>query len=429
VPAAGWTITPDVVQLRFTNPLEVDKVDCLADPYRCREEKNDKKFGLDPIFRLVDGANSPNADVSTTQKRLKAYSMLLDKAVIRIGLAIPATAEFTLDSVDDPYHYASAKELSLFRRPLPTANLGTGAGATTLSTVMWDGRENVAGQAIVADLTTQANDATVMHAQALQSLSAADRAAIVAFETGLHTAQLVDARAGRLDVDGAKGGPLALQGQTFYLGINDVLAGDSKTGALFTSAVFDLYQGWANAKGGNDGDDGHYGRGHDCGTDKAEADARASIVRGETLFNTKAISITGVAGLNDSLGKPTIAGTCTTCHDSPNYGHHSVALPLNIGIADAARRTSDLPLYTLRNKTTGAKVQTTDPGRALITGHWADVGKFKGPILRGLAGRAPYFHNGSAAALGDVVDFYDTRFGVGFSAQEKRDLVAFLKSL
>ena len=88
-----------------------------------------------------------------------------------------------------------------------------------------------------------------------------------------------------------------------------------------------------------------------------------------------------------------------------------------------------MPLYTLRNKTTGAKVQTTDPGRALITGHWADVGKFKGPILRGLAGRAPYFHNGSAAALGDVVDFYDTRFGVGFSAQEKRDLVAFLKSL
>ena len=53
----------------------------------------------------------------------------------------------------------------------------------------------------------------------------------------------------------------------------------------------------------------------------------------------------------------------------------------------------------------------------------------KGPILRGLAGRAPYFHNGSAATLLDVVDFYDQRFSIGFSEQEKRDLVAFLKSL
>ncbi len=422
VPAAGWTITPEVVQLRFTNPLQTDNLDCLRDPYKCKAEHDDKKFGQDPLFRLVDGANSPNADVSTTAKRLKAYSMLLDRAVIRIGLAIPATAEFTLESVDDPYHYASAAELSLFRRPLPTTNLGTGAGATTLSTVMWDGRENVAGQAIALDLNTQANDATVMHAQALQALSTADRAAIVAFETSLHTAQLSDENAGSLDVGGANGGPAALATQTFYLGINDVLAGDSKTGALFSSTVFDIYQAWNNA----DKSYGQHGNGCDS---RNEAEARASIARGEALFNTKPIAITGVGGLNDALGKSTIAGTCTTCHDSPNYGHHSVALPLNIGIADASRRTSDMPLYTLRNKTTGVTVQTTDPGRALITGHWADVGKFKGPILRGIAGRAPYFHNGSAAGVSDVVDFYDTRFDIGFTAQEKRDLEAFLKSL
>ena len=422
VPAAGWTITPEVVQLRFTNPLQPDNLDCLRDPYKCKAEHDDKQFGLDPLFRLVDGANSPNADVSTTQKRLKAYSMLLDHAVIRIGLAIPATAEFTLQSVEDPYHFASAAELSLYRRPLPTTNLGTGAGATTLSTVMWDGRENVAGQAIALDLNTQANDATVMHAQALSALSATDRAAIVAFETSLHTAQLSDEKAGSLDIGGANGGPAALAQQDFYLGINDVLAGDSKTGALFSSTVFDLYTAWNNA-------DKTYGqRGHGC-DNRNQDEARASIARGEALFNGKAISITGVAGLNDALAKPTISGTCTTCHDSPNYGHHSVALPLNIGIADASRRTSDMPLYTLRNKTTGATVQTTDPGRALVTGHWADVGKFKGPILRGIAGRAPYFHNGSAAGVSDVVDFYDTRFNIGFTTQEKRDLEAFLKSL
>src|SRR5205823_3621565 len=105
------------------------------------------------------------------------------------------------------------------------------------------------------------------------------------------------------------------------------------------------------------------------------------------------------------------------------------AAPLNIGIADASRRTTDIPLYTLRNKATGALVQTTDPGRALITGKWADVGKFKGPVLRGLAARAPYFHNGSATTLDDVVDFYNSRFNIRLSAREHADLVAFLRSL
>jgi cytochrome c peroxidase len=54
---------------------------------------------------------------------------------------------------------------------------------------------------------------------------------------------------------------------------------------------------------------------------------------------------------------------------------------------------------------------------------------FKGPILRSLAARAPYFHNGSAATLAEVVEFYNTRFNIGLSAQEKSDLVAFLKAL
>lgn len=52
----------------------------------------------------------------------------------------------------------------------------------------------------------------------------------------------------------------------------------------------------------------------------------------------------------------------------------------------------------------------------------------KGPILRGLAGRTPYFHNGSAASFEDVVNFYDQRFAIGFTDQEKADLVAFLKT-
>ena len=87
------------------------------------------------------------------------------------------------------------------------------------------------------------------------------------------------------------------------------------------------------------------------------------------------------------MRRPITNGTCTICHDTPNAGNHSVPMALNIGVADASRRTADLPLYTLRRRATGETVQTTDPGRAMVTGKWDDIGKFKGPVLRAL-GRA-----------------------------------------
>ena len=68
-------------------------------------------------------------------------------------------------------------------------------------------------------------------------------------------------------------------------------------------------------------------------------------------------------------------------------------------------------------------------GPRIDFGQCADIGKVKGPILRGLAARAPYFHNGSAATLLDAVNFYDQRFGIGFTDQQKEDLVNFLKTL
>jgi cytochrome c peroxidase len=60
---------------------------------------------------------------------------------------------------------------------------------------------------------------------------------------------------------------------------------------------------------------------------------------------------------------------------------------------------------------------------------WKDVGRLKGPVFRGLASRAPYFHNGSADSLGDVIDFYNKRFNIGFTPQEREDLIAFLNTL
>ena len=202
---------------------------------------------------------------------------------------------------------------------------------------------------------------------------------------------------------------MALSRQKFFPGINDPF-GLNPTGAPFTPEIFTLFGPWLVA-----------GRGQDA--------ARLAIARGERVFDSKPIRITGVAGLNDVTGEPVFAGFCGTCHDSPNVGHHSLPAPLDIGLTTAARRTADLPLITLRDKATGETVRTSDPGRGLITGKWADVGKFKGPILRDLAARAPYFHNGSAATLLDVVTFYDQRFKIGFSEQEKADLVAFLGTL
>jgi cytochrome c peroxidase len=131
------------------------------------------------------------------------------------------------------------------------------------------------------------------------------------------------------------------------------------------------------------------------------------------------------------LNLATLPGTCGTCHDSPNVGNHSVSAPLNIGVGDlnGPLDLSYLPVITLQNKTTFEIKTTTDPGRALVTGLWKDVGRLKGPILRGLASRAPYFHNGSASSLDDAVEFYNKRFNIGFTPQEKRDLVAFLSAL
>lgn len=404
-PEDGWSVTPQSLRARF-----------------------DATAGTDPIFRTNDGSVSPNADVSTLEARLVAYDMLLTKGLIRVGIGIPDGAQFELVAVDDPYGYASAKELSLFRRPLASTNLAF------LSTVMFDGRETFLDPAsrdcllgtstcfapIHYDLGDQANGATTGHAQGPNGLTAAQREAIVDFETSLFTAQVFDDDAGNLTARHAAGGPRNLSGTPFHFGINDAISGDYLTGALFDPAVFRLYASWNEV--------GHHAP--DPGERIDRSAARAAVARGEALFDSKPIMITGVGGLNDDLHTPVIPGTCSTCHDTPNAGSHSVPAPLDIGISDASRRTPDMPLYTLRHlQAPFETVQTTDPGRALITGQWKDIGRFKGPTLRGLAARPPYFHNGSAPDIAAVVDFYDQRFGIGFTAQEKRDLVAFLRTL
>ena len=75
------------------------------------------------------------------------------------------------------------------------------------------------------------------------------------------------------------------------------------------------------------------------------------------------------------------------------------------------------------------KFYTSDPGKGLVSGKCGELNRIKGPILRGLAGRAPYFHNGAAANLEQLVNFYNLRFQMQLTEQQKKDLVAFLNSL
>ena len=108
--------------------------------------------------------------------------------------------------------------------------------------------------------------------------------------------------------------------------------------------------------------------------------------------------------------------------------HFACSAPLDLGLTKP-EVAPYLPVYTVRNLATGDRISTTDLGRALITGKWRDLNRFKGPVLRALAARAPYFHNGSAASLEEVVDFYDQRFDLRLSRRDRSDLIAFLRSL
>ena len=162
------------------------------------------------------------------------------------------------------------------------------------------------------------------------------------------------------------------------------------------------------------------------------------------------MQITAVRGINDNtaLGSPNnLRGSCSTCHDTPNVGNHSLPLPLDTGVTRLAATETNpqilaglaqltaptLPIYQI----TGCKdannnpvtYTTSDPGKALFTGLCADVNRVKVPILRGLAARAPYFHNGSANDLTQLVNFYNARFQMNLNQGQKTDLINFLNAL
>jgi cytochrome c peroxidase len=420
--------------------------DAMGLSVRSIQAKFYRSHGHDPLFAAVDGANCPD----NTSNDASAHSLLLKNGLIRIAMAVPATAQFKIEAYRDPHGCAiqtdsttGLQTVSVYRRVLPTTNL------RYLSAIMFDGRETISPltsattvQAnLLADLMHQSMDATLTHAQAAQPPTLEQQTAIVNFELGLTSAQTFSFRGGQLDAAGAQGGAVNLSAQSYYPGTNDSLGADPQGGA-FNSTAFTLYDSF----------------------DGKRRDSRADIAAGEKLFNTRALTISNVRGLNDNTALAKALGTtvpiapfqgfCTTCHDTPNVGNHSFPLALDIGtghdptvesdplIANGVSQLSfpELPIFRITGcpdpfgdpqhpSTTPYVIFTTDPGKGLVSGLCSDVGRTKGPILRGLAARAPYFHNGAARDLSELLDFYNQRFQMNLTKEEKENLIAFLNAL
>ena len=368
IPEEAWSINPGTLQRLF-----------------------DETEGTHPVFNPLDANNPNTADFSTVEGRRAAYSMLLSRGVVRRGGALKAEPrEWDLIAVEDPHGFANLTRLVQWRRVMPTINFATGS-----ATVNWDGGNTMGTQR--AGLENQAMRNVLGPQQGTTSATAAVIANIVDFETSLSTAQLIVPGVGRLDSDGARGGPEALSFMAKFEG------------------RFDLFDAWAShknrrraqiARASRSPRRPHQSTGH-------KNRRRAQIARGQELFN------------NTNPG----GRRCGACHSSANNGTNFNNLLFNIGTASAAARTPDLTLHTFRNRATGEIQQLTDAGRGNVTGLWSDLGKFKTPTLRALAARAPYFHNGIAATLGDVVHHYETHLGFIFTDEERADLVAFLSAL
>jgi len=389
--------------------------------------------GTDPLFAAVDGANYPTAPTGD----LASHSLILNNGLIRVAETLPAGTQFTITAISDPYSCAITTDpttgrptVSVYRRVLPSTSL------IFLSDVMWDTRESISPLStastfsanLTTDLTHQLLDAISTHAQGTATPTAAQQSAILALEQGLFTAQASDSTAGSLSSGGATGGATTLAGVNYYPGINDAFGGDPQ-GKSFNQNVFTLFTAWNNSTNAQ----------------------QASIARGQGIFNNAPLQIANVSGLNSNntaLNNPnTIAATCSTCHDTPSIGNHSMSLVMDTGQGDIATNVTapglvnglaqlsqpNLPVFQITGCKNAANQPvtyvTSDPGKALLTGLCSDVNRVKVPILRGLAARAPYFHNGSASSLTQVVNFYNARFGMGLNPGQKQDLLNFLSAL
>ena len=400
----------------------------------------DQTAGSDPLFAAFDGSNCP--DLPQTERT--SHSLLLDRGLFRIARpwpprdidGKPIVPDFDIEVVRDPtgcnlsprwglnsHHPA----VSVFRRPRPVANfkyiLATGfemdpkaglplpldpeTGAPSSHNLLADGR--------ALTLAAQMREAAATHLQMTGALSRQDIARIVDFESRVFVAQQSDTRGGALDLAGASGGPATLAAaQPGRLGSQGV-------------AVWSEFAPWDTPV--------------EAGKDPAPASEqrafRASVARGARLFRDRTFLISDSAGLNSPIGfgNP-VRNACVFCHNMSQMGMDVAPGQVDLGTTNLpfADPQPQLPLFKITCRAAphphyGRVIYTHDPGYALTTGRCADVGRITLQSLRGLSARAPYFSNGSAADLRAVIDFYDRRYNIGYTEQEKVDLVNLMRAL
>ena len=473
-PAQGITIHTDKIDQAFVatsglDPLfrpndTADRPD--ADTSTLDARANAYKLFLDigvvRIGKTFKGNSDPDSPTTQSNFRVEPQN----------------TAQFgPLPNVSDPQH-PGIKTLSVFRRPLVNTNVNFD------SALLWDGRDSISTVATsqvpkaIQSLLTPSNPGNCAGCPGTDPTT---NQAIANFMLGVYTDQVFDNGAGNTSADGAASGVYNLLAMsqdparpcTYAVAFPQIPSGSTPTRTPFSpssctqvddnnSHTFgsDMFDAWANLS-----------------SDEGRNANRASIARGQEIFNTAVlhqppdldgklldVGSTANGGVNSDHADRIPAGApihCVTCHATRNLGNNpnpnfigrigtdsidilanlvatrSAEDPLVQGVLDNVKK---LPLYCLRPNsdatpfTTAAcgthpgDVRTTDPGRAMVTGLIADAGKFKPPILRGLAARSPYFHAGTASDIFHLIDFYDARFQINLTQDQKNDLANFLEA-
>ena len=410
--------------------------------------------GKDPLFAAIDGKNCPNLP----QDDPASHSLLLERGLIRVFLPWPPQKadgtridpEFTIEVVRDPTHCntdpqygltSSNPTVSVYRRPRMAANLKyvTAAAFGVAPFIVKNGQPaardpetgalvsmNMMADAREPTLRTQAVSAAATHLQVAGQLQASQIDRIVAFESKVYAAQRMHRGAGSLV---EPGGPPALGPAALASGSTGTLGNNT------TRFVFPIGDGWKTLP-----------RTGDAATDARNA-FRESVARGHDVFFFRTFWIRDAMHINSvGLGNPA-KRTCSTCHGMHMTGMDTVYGWMDTGttnlpwarespVSPWATQVAELPLFKLTCKATvaphtflGRVIYTQDPGRALISGKCNDIGAIVMQQFRGLAARAPYFSNGSAATLRELVDFYDRRYNIQYTEREKEDLVNFLSTL
>ncbi|WP_218000380.1 hypothetical protein [Sphingomonas soli] len=395
--------------------------------------------GKDPLFAPIDGSNCP----SLPQGDPKSHSLLLEKGLFRIFLpwppktatGAPLKPEFTLEVVSDPtgcnfdpVYGLKGKNpmISVFRRPRVVGNLKYVMQPYAqffnikLGTPLEKDPETGVrvGMNLLADsrqptLKAQAVEAGITHLQMTGMMTPEQLAVLEKFERQIFVAQIRSKRGGDLTdtpaVDGL--GPAALRD------------GKPGLGNIESNPVFRFYDAWRADKGAKLDD---------------QAAFRASVARGSDVFFKRPFFIRNVTYINSiGLGNP-VKRQCATCHNASHTGMDVAPGWIDLGTANlpTANVSPDLPVFKLTCRPDvrphpylGRVIYTHDPGRAIISGKCTDIGAITMQQMRGLSARAPYFANGSAASLDDLVSYYDRRFNMGLTSTERQDLINFLSVL